>query len=85
LRIYNKYIMSLAVASCVINLLLAFFNQNDILIYIAINIIALLAITLLYANFNPKARSALNTVSVVYFAVILIVVAFKVVTILFII
>jgi len=82
LRIYNKYIISLAVASCVINPLLALFGQNDLVIYFAINIIAYLAITLLYVHFNPKARRALNAVSAVYFAIFSVVVVFKVVTIL---
>jgi uncharacterized membrane protein len=82
LRIYNKYIISLAIASCVINPLLAFFGQNDIIIYLAINIIAYLVITLLCVHFNPKARRALNTVSAVYFAIFFVVVAFKVVTVL---
>ncbi len=83
MRIYNKYIISLAIASCVINPLLAFFNQDDIVIYLAINIIAYLAITLLYVHLNPKARRALNTVSVVYFAIFLLVVVFQVVAVLF--
>lgn len=83
MRIYNKYIISLAVASCVINPLLAFFGQNDLVIYLAINLIAYLAITMLYVHLNSKARRALNTVSAVYFAIFLIVVISKVVAILF--
>ena len=82
MRIYNKYIISLAVASCVINPLLALFGQNDLVIYFVINIIAYLAITLLYVHFNPKARRALNIVSVAFFAGFVVVIVFKVVTIL---
>jgi hypothetical protein len=82
LRIYNKYIISLALASCVINPLLAFFNQNDIIIYLTIDIISYLAITLLFVHFSPKAKSALNTVSIVFFAGFVVIVLFKIIGIL---
>jgi uncharacterized BrkB/YihY/UPF0761 family membrane protein len=82
LRIYNRYIISLAVAACVINPLLALFNQNDIVIYLTINIVAYLAITLLYVQLNSRARRALNLVSAVYFGIFLIAVGFEVVKIL---
>jgi len=65
LRIYNKYVVSLALSACLINTLLAFFGQNDLGIYFTINIIAYLVITLLYVYLNPRARRALNTVVVV--------------------
>jgi hypothetical protein len=82
LRIYNRYIISLAVAACIINPLLALFNQNDIVIYLTINIVAYLAITLLYVQLNSRARRALNLVSAVYFGIFLIAVGFEVVKIL---
>jgi hypothetical protein len=82
LRIYNRYIISLAVAACIINPLLALFNQNDIVIYLTINIIVYLAITLLYVQLNSRARRALNLVSAVYFGIFLIAVAIEVVKIL---
>ncbi|MBA7709555.1 hypothetical protein ES703_118476 [subsurface metagenome] len=65
MRIYNKYVVSLALSACLINTLLAFFGQNDLTIYFTINIIAYLVITLLYVYLNPRARRALNTVVVV--------------------
>ncbi len=65
MRIYNKYVVSLALSACLINTLLAFFGQNDLGIYFTINIIAYLVITLLYVYLNPRARRALNTVVVV--------------------
>jgi hypothetical protein len=67
----------------VINPLLAVLGQDDLVIYFAANTIAYLAITLLYMQFNPKVRRALNLVSAVYFAVFLIAITFKVVSILF--
>jgi uncharacterized membrane protein YhhN len=79
LRIYNKYIVSLAVAAGLINTLLAFAGQNNLEIYFTVNIIAFLAITLLYVYLNPRARKALNTIGVVLFAGFMIIVVFNVV------
>jgi len=82
LRIYNKYIVSLALASSLINILLAFFGQNDLEIYFIINILTYLIITLLYIYFNPRARRALNTIGVVLFAGFMVIIAFEVMEIL---
>ena len=77
MRIYNKYIVSLILASGLINISLAFFGQNDVVIYFIINTIAYLAITLLYAYLNPRARRALNTIGIVLFAGFLVIVSLK--------
>ncbi len=79
MRIYNKYVVSLALASCLINTLLAFFGQNDLEIYFIINIIAYLVITLLYVYLNPRARRALNPVGTVLFAGFMTIVTLKVI------
>ena len=78
MRIYNKYIISLVVASCLINTLLAFFGQNDFVIYFTINVVAYLAITLLYVYLTPRARRALNPIGAVLFASFMVIVVFKV-------
>jgi len=77
LRIYNKYVVSLALACCLINTLLAFFGQNDLEVYFVINIIAYLVITLLYVYLNPRARRALSSVSAVLFTGFMVIVALK--------
>ena len=82
MRIYNKYVVSLALSACLINTLLAFFGQNDLTIYFTINIIAYLVITLLYVYLNPRARRALNTVGVVLFGGFMVIVALEVIEIL---
>jgi uncharacterized membrane protein YhhN len=82
LRIYNKYVVSLVLTSCLINTLLAFFNQNDLKIYFIINIVAYLLITLLYVYLNPRARRALNTVGAVLFAGFMVIVVLEVMEIL---
>ena len=82
MRIYNKYVMSLLLSACIINTLLAFWNQNDLEIYFIINIIAYLIITLLYVYLNPRARRALNTIGLVLFGGFAVIVTFKVIELL---
>ncbi|MDO8688201.1 MAG: hypothetical protein Q7K41_06410 [Dehalococcoidales bacterium] len=77
MRIYNKYIISLALASGLINTALAFLEQTDLGLYFTVNIITYLVITLFYVYLNPRARGALNTVSVVFFAGFLVVISLK--------
>ena len=82
MRIYNKYIVILALSSCLINSLLAFWGQGDLTIYFIINIMAYLVITLLYVYLNPRARRALNTAGVVLFGGFMVTVVTKVIEIL---
>jgi len=82
LRIYNKYIVSLVLASGLINASLAFLGQSDLGIYFTINVIAYLIITSLYAYLNPRARRVLNTIGIVLFAGFIGIVALKVMEIL---
>ena len=78
MRIYNRYIVSLALAAGLVNTILAAFGQNDLSIYFTINTIVYLVITLLYVYLNPRARGALNTISVVLFAGFMVIVALNV-------
>ena len=82
MRIYNKYIVSLALDCCLLNALLAFYGKNDLEIYFVINIIAYLVITLLYVYLNPRARRALSSISAVLFAGFVVIVALKTIEIL---
>ncbi len=75
MRIYNKYIVSLALAAGLVNTLLAALGQNDLSVYFTINAVVYLIITLLYVYFNPRARRALNTISIVLFAGFMVIVA----------
>ncbi len=68
MKIYNRYIVSLALAAGLVNILLTTLGQNDLSVYFIINTIVYLVITLLYVYFNPRARKALNTISIVLFA-----------------
>ncbi len=78
MRIYNKYIITLALSSGLINSLLAFLGQREFSIYFITNIIAYLAITLLYVYLNPRARLALNSIGAVLFGGFIVIVVLKV-------
>ena len=82
MRIYNKFIITVALCFGIANSLLAFLGQNSIEIYFIANAIIFLVITLLYTYFNPRARGALNALSAVIFAGFLVIVAFKIIEIL---
>lgn len=82
MRVYNRLIISLAVAAGLINTLLALWGQKDLGVYFAINAIAYLVIVLLYAYLNPRARRALDTIGYLLLSGFLVIVVMKVVEIL---
>jgi 1,4-dihydroxy-2-naphthoate octaprenyltransferase len=82
LRIFNRLVMSLAIAFGALNTGLAFLGQKDISVYFILDGLAFLVITLLYTYLNPRARGGLNAVSSVVFAGFLVVVVIKVIEIL---
>jgi 1,4-dihydroxy-2-naphthoate octaprenyltransferase len=69
LRIYNKFIISLALAFSLVNILLALFGQDDLLLYYNTISIAYLVIALFYtsANLNPKANIPIGILSALIF------------------
>ena len=82
MRIYNRYIVILALSSGLINSLLAFWGQGDLTIYFIINIMAYLVITLLYVYLNPRARRALSSIGIVLFGGFMVIITLKVMEIL---
>ena len=82
MRIYNKYIVTLVLATSIINTWLAFLGQNDLQVYFIINVLAYLVITLLYVYLNPRARIALSTISAVLFAGFMVIISLRVIEIL---
>ncbi|MFC1948723.1 hypothetical protein ACFLW0_00905 [Chloroflexota bacterium] len=77
MRIYNKYVITIALVSGIINSLLALLGQSDLGIYFIINVLAYLVITLLYVHFNPRARMALNSIGVILFGGFAVIVIIK--------
>ncbi len=83
MRIYNRLIISLAIAFGLVNTLLAFLGAGrpcgSILLLMPS---AYLIITLLYVYLNPRAKSALNGLSAIIFVAFLAVVTMEVIEIL---
>jgi hypothetical protein len=78
LRIYNRYLLFLVLASCLIDVILAFTRQIDIAVYFTVLVIAYLIITVLFVYFSPKTRKALSLVSIVFLAGFMVVVVLKI-------
>jgi hypothetical protein len=79
LKIYNNFILTLAIASAIVNSVLAILNDRDIISYFIVNTIVFLIVTLLYVQFNPRARMALNSITFMLSGGFILVVAIKVV------
>ena len=82
MRVHFRYLTSLALAAGLINFWLALSRQDNLAIYFITNVIAYLAITLLYTYLNPKAKSALNTVTIILVAGFIIIIIVQVLEIL---
>lgn len=83
MRIYNRYILSLALIFTVINVTMAALGQTSLDVYFAALAIAALVVTLLYVHISPKARRTLNAVAIAFFAGFMAVVTLKVIDILY--
>jgi hypothetical protein len=68
----------LVLASCLIDVILAFTRQIDIAVYFTVLVIAYLIITVLFVYFSPKTRKALALVSIVFLAGFMVVVVLKI-------
>ena len=81
MRIYNRYVISLAIAFGVINTIMAALRQNDLTVYFTVNLIAYMIISLVYVNLNPRARKLLNSTWLVLFSGFMCIVILKVIDI----
>ena len=82
MKIYNNYILTIALLLLLTTIILIATGQNSLDIYYTIYIIEALVVTELYVYFNAKARRGLNLVSAVLFGGFLLVVSLGVIKIL---
>ena len=82
MRIYNLYVVALALTLSGINILLAIFGQDSLEVYFTANVIAYLIVSLLYVHLNPRARRILGTMGGVLFGGFMVIVVLKVIEIL---
>ncbi len=83
MRIYNRYILTLALLFTVINVTMIASGQTSLDTYFAVLVIASLVVTLLYVYLSNRARKALNAIALSFFVGFLAVVALKVIDILY--
>ncbi len=77
MKIYNRYVLCLAIATGLVNILLAFGGQESLDIYFIVNSIVYLGITLLYVRFSPRARMALGIIGCMLFSGIMVIMVVK--------
>jgi hypothetical protein len=78
MRVYNSFIVSLALVFAIITAIMAAYGVDKLDSYFALYTITLLVMTTLYMVFSRKARRALSLVGMVAFGGFLVVVALKV-------
>jgi hypothetical protein len=81
-RIYNTFIVALAVTFTLITLVMSLFQVAGLDAYFAVYTIALLILMALFTVFSPRARRNLNQVGIGAFGGFLVIVGVKVVEIL---
>jgi len=82
MKIYNNYILIVAILFLLTTVILVATGQNSLDIYYTVYIIEALIVTELYVYFNTKARRGLNLVSAILLAGFLFIVALQVTKIL---
>jgi len=81
-KIYNSYILIIAILLLLTTVILVAIGQNSLDAYYSIYIIEALVVTELYVYFNAKARRGLNLVSAILFGSFLFIVSLEVIRIL---
>jgi hypothetical protein len=81
-KVYNRYILSVALLLLLTTVILVGTGQNSLDIYYTIYVLEALVITELYAYFNNKARRGLTYVSTMLFGGFVIGLCFQVLKIL---
>ncbi len=82
MRVYNSFIVALAVTFTLITLFMSLFQVAGLDAYFAVYTIALLVLIALFTVFSPRARRNLNQVGIGAFGGFMVIVAVKIVEIL---
>ncbi len=82
MKIYNSYILLVALLLLLTTVILVAMGQNSLDIYYTIYVIEALIVTELYVYFNAKARRGLNFVSAILFGGFFFIVTLEVIRIL---
>ena len=82
MKIYNNYILTIAILLLLTTVILIALGQNSLNIYYTVYIIEALIITELYVYLNTKAHHRLNFISAILFGAFLVIASIKVINIL---
>ena len=82
MKIYNNYILLIAVLLLLTTVILVAVGQNSLGVYYTVYVVEALIITELYVYLNAKARRGLSLVSTILFGGFLVVVSLQVIKIL---
>jgi len=82
MRLYNRYVLTVALSLLLTTVILIATGQNSLNIYYTIYVIEALIVTELYVYFNNRARRGLTFVSTILFVGFAIVLCFQVIKIL---
>ena len=81
MRIYNNYILIIAVLLLLTTVIMVAMGRNSLDIYYTVYVIEALIVTELYVYFNAKARRGLSMVSTILFGGFLVIVSLQVIKI----
>jgi len=81
-RLYNRYILTVALILLLTTVILIAFGQNALDIYLTVYIIEALLITELFVYINKKARRGLAYVSTILFGGFIVTLCFQIIRIL---
>jgi len=81
-KIYNSYILIIAILLLLTTVILVALGQNSLDVYYTTYVIEALIVTELYVYFNTKARRGLSLVSAILFGGFLVIVSLQVIKIL---
>ena len=82
MKIYNSYILIIALLLLLTTVILVAVGQNSLDIFYTIYIIEALIVTELYVYFNTKARRGLNLISAILFSGFLVITSLEIIKIL---
>lgn len=83
MRTPERYLISLTLTYAFTTVALTFLNANQLDLFISVYIVEYFILTLLHAPFKPKIQKTLNLMGYLLFAVFIVIVALKVMEILF--
>ncbi len=83
MELASKYILSLTLAYTLTTVTLSALSENRLDLYISMYALEYFVFTLLHSPFNSRARKALDAIGFTLFAVFMLVVALKVLEILY--